>query len=205
MSERLPPEITSSPEYWNGHSFQDDCAWNPPRQRENRPGWISELREINRIRKVTKPILDAFLLIPEKTTIKRFGPGETFDAHNYPPGTVVRFERERLNSERGYYTVTWYGVVFESRLELFRDGDKRILAAFFESWTWGGKVHGGVYEEEPRIEIGKVRHVRTKLQDGWTVERMERTPWLEVWQIGHGIVEDAKKKAPAFKLVEQEG
>lgn len=82
------PEGGQSSEYWNGYSFDDDCAWIRGSVREAGIDWGALRREGSLMEGIEKKLLLEYRDLPEPTPVKSFARGDHFNAASYPPGTI---------------------------------------------------------------------------------------------------------------------
>lgn len=198
--EGLTPggEILLTPEYWDGHSFQDSCEWfdaeNLVPGRVNIHDFLDTLRKERRkggklleAERKTFATMRSFYELSkggsEAVGLARFARRETFDPATQRSGTVIRENAEMASVERGgrirTSSSTIYGVVCE--LEGEERPQKWIAYYIFgleEPWLW--RVSNEL------IEIGLVDHHRTRdfLHFDW--ESLHRVTSVEIMLPGTG-------------------
>ncbi len=186
------PEKVLSEDYWSGHSPQDSCDWRLPRYlTEKQPSYIAVLRDDFKMDDFFWDNIWDFQEQADGTKVRIFHLGETFSVHNFPPGTVVRFESESLyrpkNEDWGYLKEVFIGVICVSELrrqriiihvpELILDENpdthellsSEIIVGKVEHWRFWDKKHKALYQD------------------------ILRCNWLEVLQYGKGLSEDSTK------------
>jgi len=205
MKEMIPsdPEIYENPNYWDGHHFGDDCPW------KNR-GAIYQGYKTKEAESFTKRTLKDFFALTDQIPIRRFDKGKTFDAENFPPGTVIKFQREHyFISNWGfgkpkdiYFEGIYFGVICQVET---KNGEKRKILKISE-WDSRRNLPFSYLLMEEIVKVGEVEHTRLKAGNGFkSLEGLERINYVEVWQMGKGIPERVKerKKGLIGKLIPQ--
>src|SRR3972149_4202752 len=182
-------EPKDTPEYWAGHYFDDNCPWeNPTHSRKYKTSGAFRF---------AKEVLTNFTTLTGGALLRRFDYGETFDANNFPPGTVIKFSREHYfvsnlglgKPENIYAKTDYFGIVCVVETD---GGEERKLVKISER-DLKAKLPFSYHLMEPRINVGEVIHTRLVKGQGFpSIEGIERATWVEVWQMGKGIPEKQK-------------
>lgn len=129
MGERgeVTPEMLS-PEYWDGHSRDDDCRWV-----EN-PIPDFDLKDRQLANNLTAPVLQRFLLSPQHYVLRRFIKGEMVRIEDLPDQTIFRFNEESLvvgeQGSKPYREVDFWAVIAQ-----LPDGRKLAMRYFVDLAT----------------------------------------------------------------------
>jgi len=217
---RRPPEDVLVPEYWDGHGFKDDCGWEKPQKPTKggkQPGLFETVRGEASIHKFAKEKLMNFMALTDKMNIamhvRTFADGETFDVHNFPLGTIIRFEKETMrcserDQEPSYAKGVYLGVISESPTPMEENGETRVLATYLRPFVTAKRVLRFQIRLAPNvIQIGVVNHERRNNDEGYTFwDEMIRFKSLDVLRIGQGMPEkDGKEQSiPQLNPVTQE-
>lgn len=188
-------ERALSSDYWDPHSLDDGCPWKRLEHKVDKE--ISKIRkELDAANKFATLTITEFRHSYTKTVAKRFVWGEQFNGFNYPVGTVVRFEEERLAKEKlygrwsqpEYFSIRYLAVLYHTDLP----GDE-ARALMFTSESFVREQRRLFFYTHPAVlTIGTVNHNRT-LRSYWNDydrEGLERVKWLEVLQLGKGVPEE---------------
>lgn len=190
MSEREPVDPRFlTPEYWGGHSPEDNCQWL------KKIGTGTPFRQQTRLRKAGKTILEDFLVSVYKEPIRTFGQGELFDGSQFPEGTVIKFEREELRLDRdfGIFDIPPYerrdcwGVISG-----YDTQESRALVIMWYRVSPIGSVHLGI-PIEISIRVGETSHGRIKRID-YQSEWLRRVNKIELYKIGQGVREETRQR-----------
>jgi hypothetical protein len=205
MSEYFnPPSFVLVPDYWDGHSTEDDCEWvNGSIGIHN---VLPNLR-YDRVRargdKLAKNQLNLYLKTGAATVLRSFTQaGEIFDANNFPAETIVRFEQEvlygtGLSRIDTYYTRrTCMGMVTEFE-DLDHETKKEITAFRIREGGLGLDLLPSAEHYNPLMTIGQVTHDRS-LVSGLHAEAIERFTMVELLQYGKPVPERAKQGLRRF-------
>ena len=201
MNETPRPDESyiRSPEYWNGHEPQDDCL--PVKfRREEIPSLVQEIR----LGKQGRRILKDFLALADKPPIRIFGQGELFDGSQYPEGTIICFEDERLIIDSKYLPKEiaanpyrkreFWGVV----LGYEDEGVRKITLMRYRASSLGPYVIDSG-SDKPVLQVGEVKHDKIQRED-WHSEDLYRVRSLQLFQLGKGVREESKRRLtfPSF-------
>ena len=194
-------ESRDTPEYWDGHYFDDNCPW-----RERKPS--PRKYKTSDAFRFSKEILADFTSVTGRALLRRFDHGETFDANNFPPGTVIKFNREHYfisnlgfgKPENIYAKTDYFGIVCMVETA---EGEERKLVKISER-DLKAKLPFSYHLMDSRINVGEVIHTRLVKGQGFpSIEGIERTSWVEVWQMGKGMPEKQKRQGLFRKLLPQ--
>ncbi len=180
---QIPEEVLTAG-YWDGHGPDDDC--DPDENvkidlpRSGRHDFAPP-----RTSKFANQILQEFLAVDDRSVHVRVASGEMFEAENYPPGTVIGFDRESLSSA-GYRTGRRLGVVCVGK-----NSRERLVLSEYEAKTTKRMLIGqtpmppGYKDPSYRFPVGGVIHIPPNY--------MSRVTNLDVYQMGKGVPEKPKK------------
>lgn len=188
-------ECALSSDYWDPHSLDDGCPWKRLEHKADKE--IRKIRkELDAAKKFANITITEFRQLYTQAVVKRFVWGEQFNGFNYPVGTMVRFEKERLVTEKlygrwsqpEYFSIRYLAVLCHTDLP----GDKaRVLMSTLESFVREQR-RLFFYTHPAVLTMGTVNHNRT-LRSSWNDydrERLERVKWLEVLHLGEGMPEE---------------
>lgn len=181
------PELVLSPEYWDGHSFEDFCRGDTvnylPSSEEEKARLMQRELDKKERTKFARAILDQSYPNLRPVVILTDG---TFDGALYSVETIVRIHREMLYRDKKlefkkmleslrqgriephdwdeprYFNSTYIGVLTDS--DLYPEFQRRRIITFLETSRSNYYVRWG-YDNSARIHIENVVHQRTT--DTW--------------------------------------
>lgn len=154
-------------------------------------------------KKFAKKVILDFLEKPEqdRTPIRVFKSGETFDATEFPPGTVIGFGREQIATAKDlpYYSGRSWGVVVSYE----EDGEIKRRVIRYNANLIGMNAESGIRPllgvygsyQSPQIKVGEVKHGLSGF--------MSRVTNLAVYEVGKGIKQEEPKRSllPGFGVL----
>lgn len=200
MPERKDRDPYVTPEYWDGHEPGDDCQTLTPPNSSLRKE-LREERALGKQKKFAEEVLLDFLAKPEqdRIAIRTFKKGETFDAYEFPPGTIIGFTREQksTSSDLPYYEGRRWGVVCSYKI----DGEIKRTIHTYNAKIIEMNTHEGIpplmtaygLSQSPRITVGEVRH---RSADNF----MYRITQLAVYEVGKGVKQEEPEKSLLSKF-----
>ncbi len=186
---RIPPEVYLSPEHWDGHSLDDDCAWQTPQRLPSRSflKGMQEFRKELQAEDAAGGILRDYLALPDQILIRTFSQGDVFDATQYPEGTIVRFRREILwGVEKPLYVDSVYwGVVLR-----VGDADQASLIVQSQGLMRNEKTPSTHWlVQKPTLKTQEVTHERkapsAQYSGGQDIERINA---VQLMRQGIGVL-----------------
>lgn len=196
-------EYLFSPEYWDGHSLQDDCPWVPTAYRKG--GLIRLAKDIKADSTAVSEaweIINGFLQTSAREPIKTFRKGEVFEGSEHPLGTVVRLSEEFLSQENNEKRIlhkprSYWGVLIEG-------GADGLTLVKFSDYAIKYRMRQGL-PDSPNHEVGTVSHLRrsyprTLLNNPRNYQVLNRTPSLQIIGFGKTVrkpVQD-RREVPVF-------
>lgn len=195
------PEQGLSPEYWDGHSLEDDCRWGEWPKLEKGTDLGALRREYSEASRVGQMILEAYKDLPLPFPIKTFREDETFDASQFPPGTLLRVEDEQMHphdilAPKGmphYWRRTHLGIVYPCDKDP-RAINKRMVVHVAEGvFKRGGRAYFSSSSSWGNINIDEVSHERTVyggLANRWGRshdQSIRRVNKVEILKYGEGV------------------
>lgn len=189
--EEIDPKLLS-PEYWDGHSLDDDCELNTGKQDS------IILRGDLKRNYFASDTLTEFFSAPDRSPIRRFTNGELFEAREYPEGTILKINREKLYETQGdehYNRKDFWGV---TNSYLFK-GNKRYEVRAFIPRLYPSLLpeeqlnYYHTFHFDPDMRVGGVEHTRNI---GLTsADILTRVNSLEIYHMGSGVKEKAAKRS----------
>lgn len=188
-----------TPEYWDGHSKDDNCEWE-----RDKSLTYGQQRQAERF---GKKVLSDFFALSDKQPIREFNKGDLFDGTHFPEGTVIKIDWEKIylggprsikfSDKSSYFSYSGWAVVCGFNIKDIR---KSVIIRYLylptsfpkpmiTPWEWG-------YLTDTTIEIGKVNHHRKKNIFGKS-EELNRVNNADLYKLGCGVKEESK-----FPLVE---
>jgi hypothetical protein len=195
-SRDLPPEVYLSPELWDGHALDDDCAWPPRTAPISRSPlrFVREERDYFKTADVARKILENYLALPDHTPVRSFADGAVFDATLYPEGTVIRSFDERLHGgkEPFYLDSTRWGISIRPY------GEENLVIV---QWSEGlirdlrKPSPGWFHQIEPTIKTKEVEHYRRQEGYGFpSGESISRVNSVQLMKAGIGVAKEVREQ-----------
>jgi len=187
-------------EHWSGHSEKDDCKFS----KNTGPSLFQDMY----LDAFQKDILEAFLTFPNTKPLRNFNKGELFDAAQFPQGTVVRIDREKLLTNR---IKTFFKESFKKRYSPTSDlwgvtynyghnSMKQAIACYLPAPTiFNPKLMLCVDTIETPIHIGDVYHHKKKHLLGVQNELL-RVNKIELYEFGVRIHEKILPEIPILNF-----
>lgn len=192
----IPPEVFLSPEFWDGHSLDDDCPWRNPHAEKPMPflAALREIRDESKAEAMAGIILRDYLALPDQTPVRTFTDGATFDASLYPEGTIVRVREEMVWADKTPHYVGYlsWGVVLR-----MPGKDEPYLFTQSQSFiAKNGKPSRGHWRKrEHALETRKVTHERlTAVPRLPALELIKRVNMVQLMKQGVGVPRKAQEE-----------
>ena len=188
----------SEQEFWDGHSFQDNCEWTPDsrfnltnRVHEIYSDFKRDMRGIKELHRLTELIKKR-----QASSVQRLGNGEIFDPKEYPQGTFVRLSKDYQENDMSMHwggeikTHNLYGVALEQTI---RGYNYDVLVCYEIQQAQEGSLGCGPNRVfYGPVKVGEVNHYRQEkvkdpLNDAVKSNRfqsLERVGFIEVLQYG---------------------
>ena len=186
----MPRVLTS--EYWNGHSKNDGCEF----KKRSQPSF----NEQGKMEKFATDTMINFLNLPNKYLLRSFNKGDVFDANQFPEGTVLKVDYEKLFFDYSkvlpnklqkpwYHPYTFWGVVCD-----YETGQTKNLAIAC-CWEFPMPLDPNFLIHIDAIsipvKIGDVRHKKEKNIFGET-NQLLRVNEIGIYEFGKSVYDKAK-------------
>ena len=207
------PEGARTPEYWDGHSFKDNCGW-----KEWGVDWPEDAnlralrRENGEAERFAEELLSAYVGMPLPFPIRSFESGEQFDASQFPPGTIIRYVEEKSAPDMPRYSrFSHLGVIYpvseDSRAKKgrvvvhVREGSFKRGEREFARLTAGYSL--------ANLTVGEVDHYRLVYGGLFNrlgrsrVQHISRVTQIQILEYGEGVPVRAEERRRATSLAPQ--
>lgn len=199
--KEIPSHILEA-SYWDGHTFVNPCDLIHQQTpstipKENLLRYV--LRETNFDRFSKTILLDYIRIANKPSAVRVFKKGTVFDGHNFPPGTIIKMDTEKLFEPKNpiYLPSIKWGVIcgYEKW-----PPQTRALVTYSDYFVSPKRIHYIGRTEDCVINVGDVTHTISNYSY-YKGESLHRVNWLEVCQYGQGMPVKAEVKALVGKFI----